>query len=142
MDSCPLVDPEDAHLLTEHRWSWDGNYWRAKPTARTTVLLHRVIMGCTPGDGLFVDHKNRNTSDNRRENLRLTDKRASPQNVSADRGSTSRYRGVSWCAFTGRWRAQVRIGGTTKHIGRFDTEEEAFVAAQAARLANMPFAVD
>jgi hypothetical protein len=136
-----LVDPEDAHVLAEHHWMWDGNYWRAHDKGRT-LLLHRVIMGCTRGDGVFVDHENRNTSDNRRTNLRLTNKRASPQNVGADRGSTSRYRGVSWCAQTRRWKAQVRMGGTTRNLGRFDTEEEAFAVAQAARLASMPFAVD
>jgi hypothetical protein len=140
----PLVNPKDAHVLAEHRWMWDGNYWRCHD-GRTTLLLHRVIMGCTPGDGVFVDHKNRDTSDNRRANLRLTDKRASPQNRGAVSGpirGTSQYRGVSWCAETGRWRAQVRVNGTTKHVGRFDTEEEAFAAAQAVRLEHMPFAVD
>jgi hypothetical protein len=140
-----LVDPEDAHLLMEQRWSWDGHYWRRSLKGGGSVLLHRVIMGCAPGDGVFVDHKNRDTSDNRKQNLRLIDKHASPQNRGAVNGAirgTSRYRGVSWCAQTRRWRAQVRVNGTTKHIGRFDTEEEAFAAAQEVRLANMPFAVD
>ena len=138
-----LVDPEDAHLL-DRQWTKDreSGYWRRTTPDGCRLLLHRVIMGRTFGDGVLVDHKNRNPSDNRRENLRLTTRLGNSQNVSADRGSTSRYRGVSWCAQTGRWKAQVRVDGTTRNLGRFDTEEEAFAVAQACRLKHMPFALD
>ena len=42
------------------------------------------------------------------------------------RGGTSAYRGVSLVKARGRWQAQITLpGGTKKHLGRFDSEQEA-----------------
>ena len=34
--------------------------------------LHRLIMGCSPNDGVIIDHINKNPLDNRRSNLKRT----------------------------------------------------------------------
>jgi hypothetical protein len=46
----------------------------------------------------------------------------------------SQYRGVSMCSNGVRWRAQIQCGGRRRHLGTFDTEEEA--AATYARAAR------
>lgn len=48
---------------------------------------------------------------------------------------SSRYKGVSWDSQYQKWRAQTRINGVRKSIGRFDSEEEAFLAIQRNGLA-------
>ena len=78
---------------------------------------------------LHVDHINGDMSDNRVENLRMATHR---ENMRAFRrsteGSTSKYRGVSWCTSKEKWYAQIKHRGRNRHIGLFDTEEEAAIA--------------
>jgi len=68
-----------------------------------------------------IDHVNRDRADNRFENLRL----ATPaENAGNKRAlSASGYKGVYW--YKGRWDAKIYQGGRGKHLGRFDTPEEA-----------------
>jgi hypothetical protein len=105
--------------------------------------LHRELMGLTHGNTLTVDHLNLDKLDNRRANLRVIPQSGQPQNrPQVNNGWTSRYRGVSWHALTGQWRARVGIGGKEHHLGTFSSEEEAAEVARAARLRLMPFATD
>lgn len=47
--------------------------------------------------------------------------------------NTSGYRGVSLHKFSGKWEAHLTIGGKKRHIGLYETPEEANEAAVAAR---------
>lgn len=40
-------------------------------------------------------------------------------------GVTSRFVGVSWAKDKGKWRAKIMIHGNLRHLGFFDTEEQA-----------------
>ena len=42
-----------------------------------------------------------------------------------ERKTSSRYRGVSWYNHRRKWVAQIHINGNNKHLGLFETEEEA-----------------
>jgi len=99
--------------------------------------LHRLVMGCTKGDGRIVDHINGNALDNRRENLRLVtpadnsrnaNKRATP--------SQSKYKGV-WVETRGnstRFRAAIYPNGKAIRLGSFETEEAAAAAYDEAAI--------
>lgn len=125
-----LIDDEDAHLAA-FAWRCHGSYAARSPG---TVLLHREVLGLVPGDGLQGDHINGDKLDCRRTNLRVGTQALNGQNILR----TSRYRGVTFEA--GRWRARATLGGRNKHLGRFNTEQEAAVAAAAFRAQHMPFA--
>jgi hypothetical protein len=47
-------------------------------------------------------------------------------------GKTSKYPGVSYCSSTGRWLAQTYVNRKVRTVGRFDTEEAAHEAREAA----------
>lgn len=68
-----------------------------------------------------IDHINGISTDNRINNLR----EVSSQQNSFNRtplNYTSKYKGV--CKENSKWKAQIKINGFSKTIGRFDTEEK------------------
>ncbi|MGL4809474.1 MAG: HNH endonuclease [Giesbergeria sp.] len=97
-------------------------------------LLHRRILGCSPGDRSVVDHINRNKLDNRRGNLRLVTPSESSANITSWAGSG--YRGVY--PNKKRWAAAAKKDGRKVHLGTYDTPEEAAHVAHEWRVANLP----
>ena len=99
-------------------------------------LLHRVIMGVEDRWSL-VDHINGNPLDNRRENLRVCSQQENSCNRGKNSNNKSGYKGVSWNKQCEKWRAAIN----GKHIGIFDTPEEAHQAyCEAARELHNEFA--
>jgi hypothetical protein len=73
-----IVDPSDWELVSEHRWyalkrksGWHAIANVYCQRKRTSVTMHRLILGLRPGDGVKVGHRNGNGLDNRRANLRV-----------------------------------------------------------------------
>ena len=114
-----IVDRGDAHL-TKGIW-WDGKYPKS-----TVDRLHRLVyvkhFGHIP-DGLYVDHKDGDTLNNRSGNLRLVTPRQSGANQKS-RGGKSKYRGVSQ-AKSGNWVVQISAGGSRECVGTYDSEHDA-----------------
>jgi hypothetical protein len=119
-----------------------GYVWRGASTERPRHLyLHRLLAGCVPGDGLYVDHINGDRLDNRRENLRIVTPAQSRQNT-ASIGGSSRYRGVFWDSTRSKWTARAQLNRRGHQVGRFGSEAEAHAAVVAWRLQHMPFTVE
>ncbi len=137
-----LVDVADADALAAYRWSMHGKGYavrKARVGGKTRpVLMHRELLGLTPGDGVQVDHVNGDKLDNRRANLRVCTQAQNQQNNYHDRP----YRGTYWDAQSKRWRAQVRLAGKCHRLGHFATREEAAAVASAFRREHMPFSAD
>lgn len=115
--------------------------WHLKSTDRvlyavaasTSVGMHRFIM--KPSTDEVVDHINHDGLDNRRSNLRIFKAfamRANMANVRSRTGSSSRYRGVSWCVRTKSWHASISVGRTQTFLGMFSSETEAARAFDVA----------
>jgi hypothetical protein len=127
-----IVEPEDYYRYGCFRWYIGGrgdNIYVAR-TIRTEsgkmkmVSLHREIMGQPVG--LLVDHRNCDTLDNRRANLRLATHSQNTQNRQKTKSKTSsRFIGVYFDKRTGLWAAKIRYEGKYKWLGRFKTEIEA-----------------
>ena len=96
---------------------------------KSEVKFHRVI-----GMDKNCDHINRNTLDNRKENLRNVTQTENTRNCSKifRDDVTSKYIGVFLSSEKypiGRpWRAKITLDGKRHVLGRFATEEEALIA--------------
>ncbi|MGN8022187.1 AP2 domain-containing protein [Phyllobacterium sp. 22229] len=85
--------------------------------------MHRVILGIT--DERLVDHVDRNGLNNRRSNLREANRTQNIANTGPYKGNISGFKGVSYDKERNLWKAQIRVEGRSKCIGRFVTPEEA-----------------
>lgn len=74
----------------------------------------------------FIDHKDRNGTNNVWSNLREATRSQNQGNRTRNKNNTSGYKGV-W-KLKDRWRAMIWYRGKGIHIGVFDTIEEAAVA--------------
>lgn len=92
--------------------------------------MHRMIMN--PPDGMVVDHRNGDTLDNRRENLRVCTPKQNLQNRKSEKGSSSRYIGVHWHTPPGKWLATINPNKQNYSLGHFDSEEDAAIARDVA----------
>jgi len=130
-----IVDDCDSHLAS---YKWNADYDRAtknyyvkrKATLlsgkRTNVRLHHAVIGF-PLNGMLIDHKNGNTLDNRRDNLRIVTPLINAQNhrLRREGKTSSKYVGVWWDKNREKWHVTLKREGITIHVGRFDSEESA-----------------
>jgi hypothetical protein len=116
-----LVSAEDYTRVQNYCWFLHRGYAITR-IGNSTLYLHRLIMSAP--DDQMVDHINGDRLDNRRENFRLATNAQNQANVPKRPGTTSRYKGVSWHAFSGRWQARISIDGKQKHLGYFQDEAE------------------
>ncbi len=133
-----LVDDDDYPLLKRHKWSFT-KYAHARLNTtegkHRNIYMHQMILGCHR----HVDHKDGNTKNYQKDNLRHSTRQQNgwnrkKQKDSARRKCTSKYKGVS--RVVGRngnvyWNVQIKT--TKKGVkpakyvrkNRFKTEEGA-----------------
>ena len=133
-----LVDEDLADEMGRYAWSGGGSkcQYAATSFGRRSVYLHQMVL-----PGHRVDHKNGNTLDCRRENLRPATQRQNNGNIRS-RAKLSPYKGIAKNGENG-WAARIRCPDTGKrlHVGQFHTPEEAARAYDdAARRIHGEFA--
>jgi len=137
-----IVDDSDHEELSRFRWyaSWAPNtksFYALRnnrlPGGRRTVeLMHRRILGLKRGDKGQVDHVNHRTLDNRRSNIRIV--------THSENQHNRRHKGYYWHKTRQRYRAQIMVNGVSKHLGFYNTPDEARSAYLAAKAICHPTA--
>ena len=130
-----IVDDGDFDWLNQYRWCFSQGYacrgiYDAKTQKTHIIQMQRFIMN-TP-KGMETDHKNRNTLDNRRENLRLCNKIQNQGNRTAT--AISGYKGVYWHQKMKKWEASFCKNYKKIYIGLFEKKEDAAKAYNKAAL--------
>ena len=77
--------------------------------------------------GTLIDHRNRNKSDCRKQNLRVGTKAQNSQNSKKRSGNkvTSKFKGVGLHKPTGLWHAKIHVLGKSVSLKYFKLEEDA-----------------
>ena len=79
-----------------------------------------------------IDHINMDRVDNKIANLRDCTNQENMMNRKSFRGSSSKYKGVSFHKRDKKWTAQIRFKGKLRHLGYFDLEADAHKAYERA----------
>ena len=134
-----ILDQQDYYRYCDFKWGVSVNETKIYavcnikngPGQIRVARLHREIMEAPAG--LFVDHRNGDSLDNRRDNLRLATPFDNQHNRQKTKSKTSsRFIGVSYDKSHRKWLAKIGYRGKRIFLGRFNTEEAAARAYDAA----------
>lgn len=125
-----LVDERDYDRVSKHRWSIGrrGKYLYAFCNYRrdglTCLYLHRYILNIySPKHRhIHIDHKNSNTLDNRRDNLRRSRQHTNLMNRDRNKNNTTGFKGVSK-TYNGKYRTVIMFKRKWIYGGVFPTPQ-------------------
>lgn len=102
------------------------------------ILMHRYIiinrMGITIPKGYDIDHINENGFDNRRCNLRISNRSGNMMNTGLRSTNISNYMGVDYREDRKKYRARIKRNYEETHLGHFDSPEEAAITHDRAAM--------
>ena len=105
-----------------------GNYYfMTRPTVdgvRGNLMLHHYIFG-DPPEGMALDHINRDTLDNRKENFRFVTPQQNKYNQKRRKDNTTGYKGVSVQTHCPKYIVRIVYEGKRHHLGTFTDPVEA-----------------
>ncbi len=144
-----LVSSKDWDFLSNYNWykTKKGYFCASGSGPLKGKRIHRLIadrMGLDTSK--YIDHKNRDKSDNRRNNLRPASSGQNRANSVINSNNKSGFKGVHLkkrCKRTSkrklrsdaqgdRWCAQINVGREKISLGYFDTPEEAHAVYKKA----------
>jgi hypothetical protein len=132
-----IVDDEDFDRVNKFKWCarWNRNeksFVAMRGVTQNTkilnpyILMHRFIVGARKG--MFVDHINHDTLDNRKQNLRVCTNSENCMNRNIEIRNTSGYKGVSFNKVSNKWIAYIKKNQKQVYLGRFENKKDAAIA--------------
>ena len=134
-----ILNSADYYRLKKFKWhvfACKGKFYAErfaliKNTWTKRIFMHRQIMNAPKGK--LVDHRNGDSLDNRRSNLRLATHSQNMMNRRKTKKKTSsKYLGLSRDKIAGEWKVQLCHYGKNIWVGRFKNEIDAAKAYDKA----------
>ncbi|MEK3988047.1 hypothetical protein MHB77_32485 [Paenibacillus sp. FSL K6-3166] len=138
-----LIATADLPRAQEYEGTWFPNWnrktvsfyvkgkYRKPDGTYTTIALHRWLFDLSTGKG-SVDHLMHDTLDNCRWALSVGTQADNSRNCRVNRRNRSGFSGVCWNARLLKWKAHIRYNYELRHLGYFDSKEEAISARRMA----------
>ena len=93
-----------------------------------TFRVHRLVGNAfleNPDNKQMIDHIDENKANNNVKNLRWATRKDNGYNRGKQTNNTSGFKGVSFNKHTKKFESKISINGKLKHLGLFETAEEA-----------------
>lgn len=138
-----LIDKDDINRMKAFHWmpsrdKLGGMYavtgmkmFEDGKNKRVQIKMHRFIASF---EADVIDHKNGNTLDNRKSNLRAATAKENTNNRSPNKKSKSKTKGVCLMKKTGKFRAYIYHNYENIHLGFFVDFKDACIAYNDAAI--------
>jgi hypothetical protein len=135
-----LVDDRDYGFLMGWKWrasrQSNGDFYAKRRASgkrsdkHRSIYMHRVILR-TP-TGMLTDHHNGNTLDNRRSNLRQSNRSQNAHNCGRRSDNISGHRGIGWHKKAKKWQVRLKSHGVDKYLGLYKDLDKAIAVRKTA----------
>jgi hypothetical protein len=125
-----IVDEGDFEEVSKSTWTFDGIYPTRNLGGGRMQRLHNFLMPLPKP--LEVDHRNKNTLDNRRSNLRQSTRSQNGANRRRHKNNTTGFKGVFLDKRSGKFVARICFENKATHLGTFSSAKDASNAYIAA----------
>lgn len=134
-----LIDLEDVDRCKDITWSIqrirygkEKEYYMFYATSHKTGMLHRYVVNAPKG--VIADHKDGNTYDNRKSNIRICDYTGNNRNAGLHVNNKSGHKGVIWYYYhdVNKWWASICVDRKIKSLGYHDKYDDAVKAREDA----------
>ena len=123
-----IVDDEDFERVNQFNWSIlqhnETTFSVSRTTRKRNQKLSYFILNLESVKSV-VTHKNKDYLDFRKSNLEVTNRKKLSQTSRGCRNASSKYKGVSWCNASRKWKSQIQVNGERIYLGIRSAEEEA-----------------
>lgn len=131
-----IFDIEDLESVSQYKWSLskrkEGGFYvvtHSKDGNRRLIMLHRLVTG---ERFKLVDHKDRDSLNNRKSNLREATPSQNALNSKVQKNNKLGIKGVHYRKDLKKYRASIFTHGKTVYLGCFYTADEAAEAYESA----------
>lgn len=126
-----FFDLEDFDRIKDYYWEVQKGvngylYLRTCINSTNYTMSNFIMKGKDKKDKTIYDHKNQNSLDNRKNNLRIASVSENGMNVKVRKSNTSGIIGV-YQVKDGKWVASIRINKKRTYLGSFEKKEDAIV---------------
>lgn len=128
-----IIDKEDYDELSKFNWfAWNNALTNSFYAARNIPVgdkqrmtqMHRVLLNIYD-PSIEVDHKDRDTLNNRKYNLRIATDLQNCTNQGRRKDNKTGFKGVSFSR-PGKWQATIQFQGKQLYLGLFNSPEDAY----------------
>lgn len=126
-----LTDMEDRPMVEQASWCVSKTGYAVANIGGRVVKMHRYLLADSLKPGDLVDHKNRNTLDNRRRNLRPCTHTENMRNVRTSRNNSVGHLGIRLTK-DGKFNVRIVANRKEHHIGNYDSLKLAIEARERA----------
>jgi hypothetical protein len=127
-----IFDKDDFDLIKERCWreNCTNGYIVTSYDGKESNAMHRIIMNAK--DGEYIDHINRDRTDNRKSNLRFATLQQNNYNKDRSNNGSSGHKGVSWSKTMNKWEAYINKNYKRFILGYYTNIEEAIKVREEA----------
>ena len=113
-----------------NKQNYECYYAKTMDENKKSILLHRFVVNATSEED--VDHRNRDSLDDRKSNLRKCDDSTNSMNSKLYRTNTSGHKGVCWSTKDNKWMAYIMVKQKHKTLGYFNNFDDAVICREKA----------